>query len=144
MTNVIGPSSAQSSPQRRRLNSNSTASAAEMAKVTTGNSAVQVATAFFRQQTDGYREKLQRWVGKKALLRRECMMTTGASKPAARGGSRRKGSTCASEVCRGPPKSKRRKRNALFLRTIIFTHTYIYIYISYTCGFTLCVQYLLD
>jgi hypothetical protein len=55
-------------------------------------------------------------------------MTTGASKPAARGGSRRKGSTCAPEVGGGPSKPKRWKKNALSLRTIIFTHTHVYIY----------------
>ncbi|EWM20503.1 hypothetical protein Naga_100607g4 [Nannochloropsis gaditana] len=69
-----------------------------MAKIAKGNNAVQVGSAFVRHQVDGYREKLQGWVGKQALRERGGVVTTGAPQPAARSGSRRKGSTCASEM----------------------------------------------
>jgi len=82
-----------------------------MAKIAKGSNAVQVGSAFVRHQVDGYREKLQGWVGKQALRERGGVVTTGAPQPAARSGSRRKGSTCASEVSKGPRKPKRRKEN---------------------------------
>lgn len=73
------------------------ASAAEMAKMSKGNNAPQVGSAFVRDQVNGYREMLQEQATKKDLLERGGRVTTGAPRPAVRGGNRRKGSTCASK-----------------------------------------------